>query len=158
MVIQMPLMTAPNGSSMRSSCRQQVPGDAELGNAAVLLAGDLNTTLGASEVLQRCLNSGALQDFSLPQGRDHPTCFPSKRSVGTRIDYMLGNSIAAATLGSFELVEDSGIPTHRPLRCKLKMELAQQSGVRFRKPAPIPLDWEMPDKEAEKAMATRTSL
>ena len=58
-------------------------------------------------------------------------------------------------LRSFEVVQNSGLPTHRPLRCTLDLPLSHQTGIRFRKPADIPLDWGLPDAGEETAEASR---
>ena len=136
--------TKRNACSTKSSCPLLSVAHRNWGNSPCLIAGDLNTTLEASEVLQRATSSGGYADFAASMGTVLPTCFQRASSPGIRIDFILGNSVATATLRDFRVVTDSALPTHRPWQCDLDMRSAHQTGVRFRRPTNFDLSWGRP--------------
>ena len=132
---------------------------AELGNVRILIGGDLNTTVEASTILSCALASGRYEDFAqlqamaLGQERPEPTCFQQGSSVGSRIDYIIANNILAPSFQGLKRLDDTGIPTHRPLLCELDVAVCKQDGVRYRLPRELPMDWGLCEEEKERDKA-----
>ena len=90
-----------------------------LAGTPTLLLGDFNVPPDRSAVLGAALGGGGWVDLhhawaTLQGETPAPTAQPTK-SAGTRIDLILANAAAASALTGVRVVEDTGLPTHRPL-------------------------------------------
>ena len=101
---------------------------ARLGGAPAILAGDLNTTVEASPCLLESTRFHGITDLACVCGEPQPTCFQQVKSQGTRIDHALANPAAASLMRSFDVMQDTGLPTHRPLQVRLSVDGLSQEG------------------------------
>ena len=67
-----------------------------------------------------------------------PTCFATRTSRPTRIDFALANWRAKTLINSFETIGDCTLPVHRPLRIGLKLQGALPY-LEWQKPGDISL-------------------
>ena len=116
---------------------------AALGQVPVVLCTDLNTTPEASAQLQAALNKGQLWDtgalVAQAQGRvPEPTCFAHETSKGTRRDYIFTNAQSTHLVKGCEVLQDSGIPTHKPVLATFELPSTAYTGKVLRLPRPIP--------------------
>ena len=132
-----------------------------LAGTPTLLLGDFNVPPDRSAVLGAALGGGGWVDLhhawaTLQGETPAATCFaqPTK-SAGTRIDLILANAAAAPALTGVRVVEETGLPTHRPLMAGLEWEAFTGRVWRDRKPAAFaPREDAAPasrDPKAEKA-------
>ena len=89
----------------------------------------------------------------MAQGAPRATCFQKTTSPGSRIDFIFGNGVATAMARDFRVLDDTGLPTHKPLLIDLQLDLSHQEGLRFRRPATPDLSWQDPVPEQETAKA-----
>ena len=84
-----------------------------------------------------------------------PTCFVRATSVGSRIDIVLANRSAVPMLGECGVIDDSPLPTHKPVACELRVAEMTRKFLGIKKPHGIPLDFVGPDVDAEAVIADR---
>lgn len=89
----------------------------ELGNVPVMILGDFNVDPSRSATIQNALSTRGWRDVAtkIAEATGHPvvaTCF--KSPSGTRIDAAI-YTCAAAVVSDFSVLQDSGLPTHRPI-------------------------------------------
>eukprot|EP00663_Eupelagonemidae_sp_cell21sb_P002558 gene2558-6142_t len=118
---------------------------AELGSVPVFLVGDINIHPNSSEVLAAAMRDGGWQDLAATTAAMHgesplPTCFPQRSSEGTRIDVILGNAVAGAAVQQVRLLEDTGIPTHRPLVAQVSLARYVQMVPAIHQPIAFPVE------------------
>ena len=128
-----------------------------IGNAPVLLLGDLNTNAEASVMLGTQLACGAIHDVALECARaansqPEATCFVHDTSAGSRIDFVLANRVLAPALRSCEVCADSGLPTHKPVKAVFELSCSAQQGMRMKTPKPFAF-YPDPDREADQHIA-----
>ena len=137
---------------------------AELGDAPVLVMGDLNVDPGSSLVLRAAVASGCWHDAAaekaLALGEPAPcTCF-ARGSAGTRIDAIFCNAAVAPALRDVAVIEDTGIPTHVPVVVDLAVETYGQRVRRLARPMSFdPSGWAKwtPEAELSAALAVQQS-
>ena len=133
---------------------------AELGNVPVLILGDINVPPEASFAVSAALKTGRWVDAAAAVAAasgssPDATCFVRDTSIGSRIDVILCNSIAAASLLDFGVVLDSGLPVHLPVACSLNLHAFSQEVPQVSKPRAVPLGWVDPEPEAEQWQSDR---
>ena len=75
----------------------------------------------------------------LPQGvPPRPTCLARIEGQGSRINFTLANCTAMQAITSCSLIEDSGLPTHIPIRCSIDLPSFQRCTLRVVRPPSIP--------------------
>ena len=136
---------------------------AGLGQQPVILGGDLNVRLERSLVLQSHCRDGLLTDFAVLQatlegGQPEPTCFVRRSSsVGSRIDYILGNATAALCFRKFWVDREGSCPMHDAVVAEVAVEHCKQEGRRLRRPAGAFTFQRLKDEEEERELATKHS-
>ena len=122
---------------------------ARLGNVAVFIGGDFNTPRSDSAALSQACGAG-FWDASASLGDEDPTCFLRYSSRGTRIDMLLANSAGFGGITSCHVERvENGFPTHCPIFAEVDSDAFQQSGFRYKTPAPLPAFAALPEAEAE---------
>ena len=129
-----------------------------LGQVAVLILGDFNTTREASASLDAALSSGQYWDAAevVAQVREEEpqnTCFVKDTSVGSRIDLVLCNTQAVTMLQDARVEQDAGLPTHKPVIASFDLDLGPQKGLRYRMLCKLPTESQDPDPDADSYQA-----
>ena len=117
---------------------------AELGQVPIFIVGDFNITVTASQVLSQVLASRNWLDAAASWARAHDmepacTCYTQVTSRGSRLDLVLANSTAWQGVIQCDIVTDSGLPTHMPVRTVLHSEVYAQRQLRVVRPLAYPL-------------------
>eukprot|EP00666_Eupelagonemidae_sp_cell4sb_P009056 gene9056-biopygen33916 len=134
---------------------------AELGDVPCVILGDLNVEIEKSVTLMAATLSGRWSDVAGDWARarsEEPeaTCFVRKTSRGTRIDHMLMRQHLADVATDVEVLRDTGLPTHRPVRVQLELERYDQEVYRPWMPKIFPVEqWNKWPKKAEAEAAKR---
>ena len=109
---------------------------AALGDVPVIIAGDLNVTPGGCGYIEAAIATGRWIDAAATAADWHgatpeDTC---TAGGGSRIDYILLNSVAAAALQEVEVVHDAVVFTHRPIIVTLDLERFHQRNPTANRP------------------------
>ena len=94
---------------------------APLGEVPILLTGDFNLESHQAPTLHAACTYGGWHDVAAlfaQQGRTAPdtTCLARPGAHPRRIDYMLANTVLFSACQDFAVLQDTGLPTHKP-RC-----------------------------------------
>ena len=106
---------------------------------------------------------GLLTDFAVLQatlegGQPEPTCFVRRSSsVGSRIDYILGNATAALCFRKLWVDREGSCPTHDAVVAEVSVEHYKQDGRRLRRPAGAFAFQRFKDEEEERELASKHS-
>ena len=117
---------------------------AQLGNAPVVLAGDMNTPLHKSAVLTSNVQNGVIVDMAMldaaARGLEEPetTCLAPNARQASRIDFIFGNPIAARAMTSCGLSAKCEVPVHKALEAHLRLGRRRQRGKGYRRPKKNP--------------------
>jgi len=134
---------------------------AELGQVPIFIVGDFNITVTASQVLSQALASrnwlDAAASWSRAQGREPAcTCYPRLTSRGSRLDLVLANFTAWQGVLQCDIVPDSGLPTHTPVRTVLQSGVYAQRQLRVVRPLAYPVhNWTSLSAELQLELAQR---
>ena len=117
---------------------------AALGEVPIILAGDFNLEIFQSPTLSAACTNGGWHDLAdLFAKRDGapaaPTCAVRPGTRPRRIDYMLANTVMLSACMDFSLLDDTGLPTHKPLSVLLSLEAFARRALRPRRPLAFPL-------------------
>ena len=111
-----------------------------LGDVPILLVGDFQTNPSESKILGIMTSNGLYHDlgamlsdsaWTYQKGNDS--------SIRTRIDLALCNNIMLPLLKSFEIVDSSGLPAHRPLKITLSLSPHEDIKHVYRHPRSLPI-------------------
>ena len=113
-----------------------------LGQVPVVIGGDVNTTVDESDVLGAACASGIWTDLAalsaaVAERAPDPTCLVSAEHP-SRIDYLLGNTVALAAFGGCWTEQDAVFPSHRPLRALFDWGRCDQKILQWVRPRQIP--------------------
>eukprot|EP00973_Karenia_brevis_P095021 12425300-Karenia_brevis.AAC.1 len=97
---------------------------AELGDVPIAVVGDFNLEPRDSAIFCTAFSTGRWIDahlaFSQSRGR-LPTATCNAAADGSRIDAIICNSTLALSLFSVSVLQDTGLPTHRPVKAIFDM-------------------------------------
>ena len=93
-------------------------------NLPVVFLSDLNMVPSDSDSCRHACLKGGWVDAAAALDHLAPTHFPSK-GTARRLDVVLLNSTAAVSLQKYSVLEDSGLPSHRPVRVSLNLKAFQ---------------------------------
>ena len=112
-----------------------------LGNVPLIVCGDLNTDVERSPTLRKALANDwcdvALLGSTGDDGKP-PATFTRKDSAGTRIDYILLNSVAAHAIHSCWTQSINCIPSHKSVNVRLCLSVFTESTLRYIIPKQMP--------------------
>lgn len=133
---------------------------AGLGNVPVFVVGYFNVPMEASMALATAAASGRWFDVAAVCAHalglePAPTCFVRDTSAGSRIDAIWCNNGAIAAIRCGRVLADTGLPTYRPVACKVELDVYSEWVRVVKKPRPIPVDWKDPSPESEPETASR---
>ena len=118
-----------------------------LGDVPIVVAGDFNTQPDHSAILLAAYATGKWHDVAASVAAaagvtPAATCYnrSDRSNGGTRIDYVLANSVAFTAVENLTLVQDSGVPTHLPLRLVLNLQPYAAQLLRVVRPLAYPID------------------
>jgi hypothetical protein len=99
---------------------------ADAGSTPSFIMGDFQTSPMSSDTLGAAVDADLIVDLHAKwceQQEPIPaaTCVPKPTSTGTRIDLVLANLAGARASQGTTVMEDSGLPTHKPLRTFLSL-------------------------------------
>ena len=94
----------------------------ELGHVPILILGDFNVNPDKSATIQNAMATRGWHDVAVrfadvTGGAAQATCF--KSPAGTRIDAVICNTCATMVVRDFKVIEDSGLPTQKPIQVSL---------------------------------------
>eukprot|EP00660_Eupelagonema_oceanica_P019203 gene19203-biopygen19823 len=112
-----------------------------------MLMGDFNVRPEDSRVLRDARMTGGWEDLALAQAEalgtgPVDTCIPNNGGEASRIDIVFGNTVALAATRTVEVIHDTGLNVHRPVRVELDMKTYAQRVRMVNKPSAFPVeDW-----------------
>ena len=118
-----------------------------LGDVPIVVAGDFNIKPDHSATLLAAYATGKWHDVAASVAAaagvaPGATCFSraDRGSSGSRIDYVLANSVAFPAVENLTLVQDTGLPTHLPLRLLLNLQPYAAQLLRVVRPLAYPTE------------------
>ena len=116
---------------------------APLGEVPILLTGDFNLESHQAPTLHAACTYGGWHDVAAlfaQQGRAAPdtTCLARPGAHPRRIDYMLANTVLFSACQAFAVLQDTGLPTHKPLSVLLSLEAFHRRALRPQRPLAFP--------------------
>jgi hypothetical protein len=118
-----------------------------LGDVPIVVAGDFNIKPDHSATLLAAYSTGKWHDVAASVAAaagvaPEATCFSraDRGSCGNRIDYVLANSVAFTAVENLTLVQDTGVPTHLPLRLVLSLQPFAAQLLRVVRPLAYPTE------------------
>ena len=112
----------------------------EAGDPPALIVGDLNADTEALLNLTRHLNEGQWTDCGAHANLwgaqpEAPTCTTANSAKATPRDFILANAKALNAIKSFEVQGgNDDIPTHKPVRVRIKVGDLSTKAMKYRKP------------------------
>ena len=87
----------------------------------------------------------------------HVAVKPTQKKQGgtfsdSRIDWVLSNDAALAAFVSYELLDDTGIPTHKPILVRFNWAQLAQNIPAWQRPLKIPLEVEGATADSDRAI------
>ena len=116
---------------------------AALGEVPILLTGDFNLEAHLSPTLAAACTNGGWHDvaelFARQSGTPAaPTCTARPGAEPRRLDFMLANTVMMSACQAFTILEDTGLPTHKPLSLLLSLQAFARRALRPRRPLAFP--------------------